>query len=45
MAKYGLPIMPWIGILASRPFYLLTFMPGLMVPELNIDVQGIMGIS
>ena len=36
--------MPCIDISTSRPFYLLTFLPGLIGPELNIEVQGIMGI-
>ena len=40
--KYGLPIMPCIDIFTSRPSYLLTFLPGLIGPELNIEVQGIM---
>ena len=44
MDKYGLPIMPCIDIFTSRPFNLLTFLPGLIGPELNIEVQGIMGI-
>ena len=42
--KYGLPIMPCIDIFTSQPFYLLTVLPGLIGPELNIEVQGIMGI-
>ena len=32
--------MPWY-----QPFYLLTFLSGSIGPELNIGVQGIMGIS
>ena len=44
MDKYDLPIMPCIDIFTSRPFYLLTFLPGLIGPELNLEVQCILGI-
>ena len=44
MVKYDLPIIRCIDIFTSRPFYLLTFLPGLIGPELNLEVKCIMGI-
>ena len=41
MNKFGLPIMPCINIFTSQPFYILTFLPGLIGPALNIEVQRV----